>query len=213
MPDALGADPVSTRATGYVSWANVYSWWDDKPVDPSASNSYVGGSQGVIKVRLRRERDEWVDDGTTFRSNNQEMHGPLLDPWCSRINDRSWGFGAGRLDALSSNWIVLRLDLAAGTAYFGAAVGATGLPSHGISRNWSLVGDCWGRPGDRSEIIPVGGGGAPGCPKDAGVEGTMDASRTRIVFSCHHAEQGVPENHARRYEWRTRVNGRITLSP
>jgi hypothetical protein len=168
-------------------------------------------SQGVIVVRLRREGDEWVDDGTTFRSHNEAMWGPSLGP-CSKVKEREWGVGAGRLDARSSNWIVLRLDPAAGTAYFGAAVGATGLPAYGTSRQWSLVGDCDGRQGDYSEIIPVGGGGAPGCPKDAGVEGTMDASRTQIVFSCYHAEQGVPENHAGRYDWRTRVNGRITLS-
>jgi hypothetical protein len=212
MPDALGAVPEPTRATGYVSWANVLSWKDDNPVNLGTWNSYAGGSQGVIKVRLRRQGDEWVDDGTTFRSNNQQMWGPYyVQNDCMKVNWSEWGFAEGRLDAHRNNWIRLDLDLAAGTASFGAAVAGTG-PGYGTRETWGYTGT--GCPkGPTREIHPVGGGGGPACPKQAGVEGgTMDASRTRIVFSCVKVETGVTENHQESYDWRTRVNGRITLS-
>ncbi len=173
-PAALGASPEPTRASGHVEWLEAY-WEHDDEIHPGSPNDTASMSQGVITVRLRRQGDAWVDDGSTFRSTAQEAEGPypLSDVYdCTLFGYRLLSLAEGRLDSDPANWIRLDLDPAAGTASFGAAVGGR-VGQTGIS--WGLLGrECQG-PDTHKELRSGGGGGSPGCPNDGGVIGTMDA--------------------------------------
>lgn len=238
----VGAEPTRAAGwiRGW-SFDNVVDRMDDT-VKACGPGSFTDATSFVIGVRMERRGTTWVDAGSTFRAEAGGMGPPCAFTYgpnngiCWEYDEHSVFAAAGPimgrpplppLDAEAS--IRLSIDPVAGTASFGATlVGnwpvATD-PDNGIEYEETngFGGSCTNSyPPSVTKIDAVGGGGwrvgravaVPPCPGTAyGAAGLLDASRTRITFSCSRDESGPTPDGNGTDQVRSGISGSITLSP
>jgi hypothetical protein len=206
-----------THAHGTLRFANLYMEVDDGPNQICGPNTFTNGTEGLLRVALKKVGGAWVDDGSWYSQDGAGFAAPCLaEPMgkgCWVIGHAGRSAGEGKLidPADPSSWIILNVDATTGIAMLTYAP-----PRQKVLQWWTSIGDCSGRTGEvryeASGGVTTGGEGAV-CPGSTSAKGYLEAAGTVIDFTCFSEELGSTENKQAAFTWITRVDGRLRLDP
>jgi hypothetical protein len=214
-----------TRAVGRIVWAETYEERGDDP-----GETWGQGTDGVLTVRMRRVGSVWEDAGSTFRATYESWRAPVAFGGCMTITDEVFwarpGSRFGLRDPATGslmNSIDLELHDDTGVADLIAVMG--GGP-YVIYRKHTGPDCPHGYPdvppgitcGEFGCVLPYDSLASPGalphCPlSTVGLQGTPDATGTRLTFDCHSTRSGITENDEATYQEAVTVTGSVRLLP